>query len=414
MKTTNTFGVHFILRKNKTQNGKYPVYARISVNKSRCELAMKCYLKKEDWNEVKGFAKPKNDELKQLNTYFEEVRAKITNYYRQFERQEIVITAEALKNAYLGQGDQLKQKTLMEVFTQHNKEMAASLKWGTMKNYFTTAKYLKEFLSNRFPGGDIYLKQLNYEFISSFELYVRSNPIHNGDACTQNGTMKHMERLKRVINWACKMNWLPKNPFDQYQLKFKRKEREFLTEVELKAIENKVFVNSSMQESKDLFIFSCYTGLAYCDLIELSPDEIAADTQGRYWIYTNRMKTEIRVDVPLLSPALAILEKYKGHPAANQRRKVFPYTSNQEVNRQLKLIAEAAGIKKHLTFHLARHTFATLLLMNGVPIETIKKLLGHTKITTTMIYAHVVNAKVGMDMEAFERKMDLNKSFTSQ
>lgn len=132
-------------------------------------------------------------------------------------------------------------------------------------------------------------------------------------------------------------------------------------------------------------------------------------SQGRYWIYTNRMKTEIRVDVPLLSPAIAILEKYKDYPAANQRRKVFPYTSNQEVNRQLKLIAEAAGIKKHLTFHLSRHTFATLLLMNGVPIETIKKLLGHTKITTTMIYAHVVNAKVGMDMEAFEKRMNLNK-----
>jgi len=124
-------------------------------------------------------------------------------------------------------------------------------------------------------------------------LYVRTNPIHNGDACTQNGTMKHMERLKRVINWACKMDWLPKNPFDRYQLKFKRNEREFLTEVELKAIENKVLVNASMQESKDLFIFSCYTGLAYCDLIELSPDQIAPDTQGRYWIYTNRMKTQL-------------------------------------------------------------------------------------------------------------------------
>ena len=407
MKNTNTFGVHFTLRQSREVNGKSPVYVRIVVNKSRCELALKCYLKKEDWNTARGLAKSKNEELKKLNTYLEDVRARIINHYRNLERQEMVITAEAVKNAYLGQGEQVKQKTLIEVFTQHNKEMAASLKWGTMKNYFTTAKYLKEFLTNRFPGGDIYLKQLNYEFISSFELYVRTNPIHNCDPCTQNGTMKHMERLKRVINWACKMDWLPKNPFDQYQLKFKRKERDFLTELEIKAIESHVFVTASLQEVKDLFIFSCYTGLAYCDLIELSPDQIAPDTQGRYWIYTNRMKTEIRVDVPLLSPALTILEKYKNNPAANQRKKVFPYTSNQEINRQLKLIAEAVGIKKHLTFHLARHTFATLLLMNGVPIETIKKLLGHTKITTTMIYAHVVNAKVGMDMEAFEKKMQL-------
>lgn len=140
--------------------------------------------------------------------------------------------------------------------------------------------------------------------------------------------------------------------------------------------------------------------------------EMAAS--GRYWIYTNRMKTETRVDVPLLSPALTILEKYKGHPAANQHQKVFPYTSNQEVNRQLKLIAEAAGIKKYLTFHLARHKFATLLLMNGAPIETIKKLLGHTKITTTMIYAHVVNAKVGMDMEAFGRRMNSKQNDVAQ
>ncbi len=176
MKNTNTFGVHFTLRQSRQVDGKSPVYVRIVVNKSRCELALKCYLKKEDWT-VRGLAKPKNEELKQLNSYLEEVRAKIINYYRNLERQQMVITAEAVKNAYLGQGEQEKQKTLMEVFTQHNKEMAASLKWGTMKNYFTTAKYLKEFLNNRFPAWR-YLPEATQLRIHFFVRVIRPNQLH--------------------------------------------------------------------------------------------------------------------------------------------------------------------------------------------------------------------------------------------
>ncbi len=168
-----------------------------------------------------------------------------------------------------------------------------------------------------------------------------------------------------------------------------------------------------MQKVKDLFVFSCYTGLAYIDVTELKPEHIVTNIEGTKWIRTSRAKTDTSVNIPLLKPALFILEKYTEQKEALIRETMFPWISNQEVNRSLKIIAEVCNIKKHLTFHLARHTFATTVtLINGVPIETINKMLGHTKLSTTMIYAKVTQSKIGFDMQLLQNKLDATNGDT--
>lgn len=410
MRSSNTFGVHFILR-NRPVDGKQSVYARITVNKTRCELSLKYYLEKKNWNEGKGIARPLNEELRQLNSYLEETRGKLARHYRELLMQEKEVTAESVKNTFIGKTEEQKNYTMLWLVQEHNTVMNAVLKRGSMKNYLTTEKYLKSFLKKKFHKADIHLKDLSYEFITAFEFYVRSNPRKQNDPCTNNGTMKHLERLKKMVTWAVKNEWMEKNPFINYQLKFKRYEREFLQLNELASIETQIFDNEMLQKVKDLFVFCCYTGLAYIDVTMLKPENITSNIDGSIWIKTSRAKTETSVHIPLLKPALLILEKYVQENKKQIRETIFPWISNQEINRSLKVIAAVCGIKKHLTFHLARHTFATTVtLVNGVPIESISKMLGHTKLSTTMIYAKVTQTKIGMDMERLQNKLDIINS----
>jgi len=406
MRSSNTFGLHFVLR--PTPKTAHAIYVRIVVNGTRCELALKQTIEKKDWNTDKGAARPKTPALKQLNSYLEEVRAKLVFHYQQLNLADEYLTAEMVKNSYLGKTAAGEEKmTLNRLVALHNEMMGKTLERGTMKNYKSTAIYLKNYMNLKYDAGDIYLKDLTHQFITGFEFYIRNNPIKSGDPCTNNGTMKHLERLKKMVNWAHANEWIDKNPFAAFRLRFKRHEMEFLDKDELTRIESRELENPMLRRVRDLIIFSCYTGLAYIDLVMLKPANIMAGADGMRWIRTSRKKTEILVNVPLLRPAVAILEKFRADENAENWETLFPKVSNQEMNRSLKLIGEICEIKKRLTFHLARHTFATTVtLLNGVPIETISKLLGHTKLATTMIYAHIMQSKIGMDMQLLQRKLD--------
>jgi len=346
-----------------------------------------------------------------LNSYLEEVRSKLVSHYQQLNLSGDYLTAEMLKNSYLGKTAAGEEKmTLNRLVVTHNEMMGKSLEPGTMKNYKSTAIYLRNYMNLKYDAGDIYLKDLTYQFITGFEWYIRNNPLKEGDPCTTNGTMKHLERLKKMVTWAYKNEWIDKDPFIAYKLRFKRHEMEFLDKDELARIEGRELENPMLRRVRDLFIFSCYTGLAYIDLIMLKPANIMAGADGMQWISTSRKKTEIPVNVPLLRPALVILEKFRAAEDGARWETLFPRVSNQEMNRSLKLIGEICEIKKRLTFHLARHTFATTItLLNGVPIETISKLPGHTKLATTMVYAHVMQSKISMDMSMLQRKLDLHE-----
>jgi site-specific recombinase XerD len=408
MKTqNNTFGVIFYLRKYKaTNDGKTPIYARITVNGHRTDVSVKRSIDPDNWNANKGMAKGSKEEIVKLNNYLEQYRSGIVESYQQLLLQKKLITAELVKDKFTGE-DQAAF-TLCKLMEYHNSEQAQVLEPGTMKNYFTTQKYLKAFIRERFNTNDKYLSELSYKFITDFEYYLRNRKPEKGQkALENNGLMKHLERFCKMVNLAVRLEWIDRNPFHAYQLKFDKVEREYLTKDELARIENKYFNIVRLQVVKDLFVFSCYTGLAYIDVFNLTPANLIEKSENNIWLMTNRQKTNTAVKVPLLPKALAIIEKYKGHPQALAEGKLLPTLSNQKLNSYLKEIADMCDITKPLTFHIARHTFATTVtLTNGVPIETVSKLLGHTKLTTTQIYAKVIESKLGDDMARLRERLN--------
>ncbi|MBN2743985.1 MAG: site-specific integrase [Marinilabiliaceae bacterium] len=409
MKTNTSFGIQFIARAPKNPELPSTIYVRITVDGKRVELSLKQSINSSDWNVEKGMSKGRTSDAKKLNSYLEQIRGRINECYQELSLKKQLITAEAIKNLYLG----IKEETLslLGIFDYHNTVMKDTLEWGTLKNYFTTRRYIEEFLRDYLKTSDIDLQHLNYKFLADFERFVKSYvPKDSKLPCGQNTTMKHIERLRKVINMAVKNDWLEKDPFVKFKSSFIRTTREFLSAEELQAIEDKNFKIARLQQVRDLFLFSCYTGLAYIDVFELTPHNITRGIDGEYWIITQRHKTDIPVRVPLLPQPLAIIEKYKDHPQVLHSGKLLPGYSNQRLNSYLKEIADACEIDKPLTFHIARHTFATTVtLTNGVPIETVSKLLGHTSIKTTQIYAKVIEQKVSDDMLMLKTKLSDKK-----
>lgn len=405
MRTSNTFGIHFILRENRGKNGLSAIYMRIVVNKSRSEVALKRQVAADDWSEAKGLAKPKNDELRKLNTHLEQLRGMMAGHYHDLQLQKKIATAEVLKNLFAGVKD--CEHTLHTIVAYHNTNMKDVLAPGTMKNYYTTAGYLKEFVQMQYRRSDIYLSELDYSFITKLEHFLRRRqPDDHQKKLENNGLMKHLERFHKIIRLAVKMSWLDKDPFTMFQLKFNKTERGYLTTAELTRLENKKLTIERIAYVRDLFVLSCYTGLAYIDVMELTPDNLVHGIDNNQWIKTTREKTRIPVNVPLLPQAARIIEKYKTHPKAVAGGTLLPHISNQKLNSYLKEVADLCDINKTLTYHVARHTFATAVtLSNGVPIETVSKMLGHTTIRTTQIYAKVVERKVSDDMNVLRDKL---------
>lgn len=409
MRTTNTFGIHFITRVNKSKDGLAPLYARVTVDARRVEISLRRLVDPADWNSNKGMARGSREEIKTLNHYLEEVRSKIMRCYQETQLEKQLITAETIKNKFLGIDQQ--EHTLCSLTNYHNAQTKDLLTWGTLKNYFTTQKYIQLFLKERFKSSDIFLSELSYRFITEFEYFLRNRkPVDHNRPLANNGVMKHLERLRKMIGMALRMEWLDKDPFAKYQQKFEKVERGFLTKEELYTIENRDFKIDRLKWVRDLFIFSCYTGLAYIDVMRLTPVNISIGIDGEYWLLTNRQKTSNAVQIPLLPKALEIIAKYKNHPRALAEGTVFPVISNQKLNSYLKEIADLCALTKNLTFHLARHTFATTVtLTNGVPIESVSKMLGHSAISTTQIYAKVIEKKLGEDMKNLKEKLNSKK-----
>lgn len=406
MRSSNTFGIQFVIRLPKQQkNDLAIVFARISVNGRRCEISLKKKVNPLNWDDAKGKAKGVNEEIRKLNEHIERVRTLIADGYHQLIQQKKPVNVDAVKALFLGT-DQ-SEMTLLKLADYHNTEMKDKLARGTMKNYYTTQKYIEKFLKGKYHRTDISLVELNYKFILDFENFLSKHqpkdhqkPLHN------NGIMKHMERLCKMMNLAVTMDWIAKDPFAKYKLHFDRVERFFLTKEELGAIEKKKFSIERLQTVKDLFLFSCYTGLAYIDTMNLTAGNIVKGIDGNDWLSTSRQKTDTDVRIPLLPQAEELIKKYQDHPKAINHGTLFPVISNQKMNAYLKEIADLCNINKPITFHIARHTFATTVtLTNGVPIESVSKMLGHTTIRTTQVYAKVVEQKLSEDMQNLKKRM---------
>ncbi len=398
MKAQNTFGIRFIIRKNKMVDGKAPIYASVTINGKRVEISMKHYIALEDWNSQKGQGRGMSSEVIQLNQYLLQVKSRLVEYYRQIQLQDQVPTAELLKNKFLGVTKE--RPTLLKLIEYHNKSMQGVLATGTLKHYSTTERYLKLYLKKKYKVQDYALADLSYEFITNFEYFLRTyKPVDHHKPIGNNTVMKHIERLRKMVTMGARMEWIEKDPFIHYKLKYHKTTREFLTAEELESIEEKVFSIPRLQFVRDLFVFSCYTGLAYIDAVQLKPENISIGIDGENWISIHRQKSRQPVRIPILPKAQEVIDTYKDHPSSINANCVFPNISNQKLNSYLKEIADLCGIRKPLTFHIARHTFATTVtLSNGVPLETVSKLLGHSSIQMTQIYAKIVEQKVSQDM----------------
>ncbi|MFS4417427.1 site-specific integrase [Maribacter sp. 2307ULW6-5] len=404
MNTSRTFRIHFWLNLSKKKGDKAPIYARITVDGKRSEISLQRQTSVSSWKTRSKRCKSRTPEGRTLNIYLDQVYAKLLDCHKQLMADGNLINSKSIKARFLGRDEH--HKSLLELVAYHNGNMLGVLKPGTLKNYFTTEKYLKRFLIEKKKTGDIFLKRISFSFIIDFEQYLRNGPaLQNSNPLTNNGVMKHLERLRKMMNLALDLEWLDKNPFERYKLKFHKFKKEYLSQDELRLFSAHELAERRLQVVRDVFVFACYTGLSYSDVRVLKREHIVRGLDGDFWIFTQREKNDQPVKVPLLKNALMILKKYRDYPESNDG-KLLPVHSNQKLNSYLKEIAIHTKIGKKLTFHSARHTFATTVtLSNGVPIETVSKMLGHTKLSTTQVYARVLEQKISSDMKNLRMRL---------
>ncbi len=411
MRSRHSFGIDFIIRRCKEDKTKAFIYARICVDEERKEVSLKEQILASNWDAKQEIVKGKSIEVKAINQTIEDVRFKIKEKYRMLCDSEALITAETVKQAYVGIHTLQKGYTLAELLDYFRRIWEAKLRDGGFKNYNTTISYVKIFLQKTYGAKDFYLSQVNTEFLTELEYYIRHNPIKDHDRCEGNGLAKHIQRFKRIINWAVEdLGWLKSNPVAKYNCPVKKSKRKKLDIQHLVILEQKCFQDPALSYVKDLFLFSCYTGFAYADVMQLSKSHFEWDTDGTVWCKLYRLKSDVLSSVPLMRDASQIVSKYRDSVERSANGNIFPYITNQCINRHLKIIQAACEFDIPLSFHVARHTFGkTVALKNGVPLETVQLMMGHTKIATTQIYAEVDEEKIIDDMTGINEKLNAKR-----
>ena len=399
----SNFHLLFYIRKQKNyKGGAMPIYMRITVNGKRADMSAGRDCDPTKWNSHWGRAIGTKEEIKALNNYLDSLQTKLRNAHQVLIDANQQVTTESLQNQFTGKTP--NSRFLMQLFKEHNTKVKALIGNGfeanTLKGYNTSEKHLTGYLQYEYGKTDIEISQLNHAFITGFEFYLKAECEISGVSAA-----KYIKHLKKIVNHCIANNWLKQNPFINFKSSAKAKERTFLTQKELDAITSKKFVVERLTTVRDVFVFCCYTGLSYADVKKLRRNEIGIGMDGDQWIFTSRQKTDTSSRIPLLPVALEILNRYQDHPQCESQGLLLPVLSNQKMNAYLKEIADVSDIYKHLTFHLARHTFATTVtLSNNVPIETVSKMLGHTSIKTTQHYAKILDLKVSQDMAALKQK----------
>lgn len=399
-----SFGMFFFLKKPKNENGTFRyVYLRLTVDGLSKDIATKRLWDTQRWNSSAGRATGLKEDAKALNSYLGVMCSKVYQAKKHLLDNDLTLTAESLKNALTGQGEE--KRMIVSEFKHHNEQMKALVGQefapSTLIRYKTACDHTASFIKWKYQCDDICIKELDYEFVSQFAFWLKSER-----KCGHNATMKYLGNLKKIVLECIKKGWLLRDPFAGFKTNKKEVIRVALTKEELNKIELKEFETDRLNHVRDIFLFSCYTGLAYVDVYQLRRSDIVTGVDGGKWIIITRQKTESATRLPLLPSALSIMDKYKDDHKCEVKGLVLPVLTNQKMNSYLKEIADCCGINKNLTFHIARHTFATTItLSNGVPIETVSKMLGHKSLKQTQHYAKIVDLKISEDMESLKQKM---------
>ena len=389
--------VSFLARKAMSKKtGMVPIYCRVRYGDTTAQFSTKIDVPYINWDSKR--TRVKGNSKKAMNLKLETLRISIIEKYDALIKTNVIITAKTIIDYY--KNDTLIMNSVINVFKQHNTNMKSLIgieySYGSYKNYKTTLKHLIKYINTKYNANDIFLNKINYDFIYNFSQFLL---LHT--ECNHNGMMKHIQRFKKITNFCINNNYITNDPFAGFKISFKKSNRVYINKQELHTLKN-ITLNDSLSKVRDIFLFACYTGLSYIDLYNLSLKNIRKGYDNLQWIYVKRHKTNIPSNIPILPPAFSILKKYKKQKNINR---IFPMISNQKMNKALKEIAHLCNFNKKLTFHSARHTFATTVtLTNGVPIETVSKMLGHNNIKTTQIYARVIDSKVSQDMLILRQK----------
>lgn len=393
----------FRLNHKRVKNGATTIYLRITVDNKRAELTTRYAVINKKWNQRSQVVMGDNEEATKINRELAIIKADILKHYNRMVALDKTITAELLKNEYLGIREKGKMlKELLDFYHDRFKEKVVIGKKAanTLKCIYTTNEKIKAFIKYRFKVSDMNLSEIKISFITELEHYLVTK-----DKLSNNSAMKYIHTFKRIIKFAIDQEWMEKNPTTQFRCTYHPPQRERLTMEEIMKLYNKD-LPTRLAEVRDVFIFCCFTGFGYIDLYKLTPENIVTGIDGGKWVTKDRAKTGTNERVPLLPIALEIIDRYKNDLYCQVNGCLLPVNTNQCYNAYLKEIATVCEIKKHLTTHIARHTFATTVtLENDVPIETVSQMLGHRSIQTTQLYAKVTQKKISNNMKELKSKI---------
>jgi site-specific recombinase XerD len=402
-----TFNLLFLIKKSKIKaNGTVPIYLRITIDGVPKEISSKRYILPEKWESKLQKVSGNSPEVKAINSYLKALEQEVYDAHHSVIKDKQHATSSILKSKILKIEE--KPNRLIPIFEDHNnkveKMVGNGFAPGTLERYKTSLKHTINFMKWKYAISDIDIQKIDHAFITEYEFYLRTQR-----GCNNNSAVKYIKNFKKIVLLCLANGWLDKNPFVSYKSKLDEVEKDFLSEEELYNMHNKEMATDRLNIVKDIYVFSCYTGLAYIDVKNLTKNNVSLGIDGNKWIFTHRQKTDTASKIPLLPIPEQILEKYSEHQKCENENTLLPILTNQKMNSYLKEIADVCGINKDLTFHTARHTFATTVtLFNGVPIESVSKMLGHTNITTTQHYAKILDKKVSNDMENLRVKLNSN------
>ena len=410
MSSRTSFGLTFLINRTKEKkNGECPVMLRININGERAALQLKRYLKPEDWDTTRYVMKGRSNEARIFNDYLEAVRVKAHKKYNELLSLTDDVTPQMLRDAILGVNT-AKARTVIDIWGEYvnglQKLIGKENTYATYQKHNTAKNHFQKFLQKYYRVNDVSIKAVDHHMIQQYNMYLKTEK-----GCNYNTATKFLQNLKRITCISIRNGWLVKDPFVGISLSIKEVDRPYLTMEEIQTLIDFDSKIERLKRVRDIFVFSCYTGLAYIDVKKLKKSEIEGNDEIGYWIRTRRQKTDARANIPLLDIPMDIIKNYCQLDFLMPEDPILPVLSNQKVNAYLKELADLYGIHKELTFHVARHSFATSVTMtNGVPMETVSKMLGHKNMKSTQHYARIVDQKVGEDMKLLAAKLKGGRS----
>lgn len=390
------FSIRFFIKRTKLNSqGSTPINVQLKLDRQSLSFASGINIDPVLWNsqaqKAIGYTKLTRD----INRSLMSIRIDLENLYCKLAVREDIVTITRIRDIFLGKASLEEEYFLMNLFDKlivQKQSLAKNniIETPSADSYFCTRKKITDFLRSTYHTKNINIKKVNHEFVSSFKVYLLSE-----GNCSHNTMIRHMRRLKQITTNAYRNRHIDRDPFSDTVLRAKTPEQQVLTEKELQRIIIHEFENSTLNKTRDMFLFCCFSGLSYIDLKHLKYSDITDNI-----IITDRTKTKNPCFIPLLPIPLALIEKYR-----SKKEYIFPVLTNKQMNDRLKPIGKACTIRKTLTMHVARRTFATLMITKGMPIESIAKMLGHSDLKTTQIYAKILDQKILNEIDYVKDKL---------